>query len=109
MYSLSEGRLAASVAPLNWLSATTSYAVSNYGHSWGGALNVHTLGFGLFVGLDSFVPLFNVSPQFIPVNPFTTNLSVGMNFTFGTYNGRYPKKSASKTATTVASEPTSEK
>ena len=109
MYSLSEGRLAASVAPLNWLSATTSYAVSNYGHSWGGALNVHTLGFGFFVGFDYFVPLFNVSPQFIPVNPFTTNLSVGMNFTFGEYHGRYPKKSASKTATTVASEPTSEK
>ena len=89
-YSWSEGRFAASVAPLNWLSATTNYAISNFGHSWGGAINIHAPGFGLFVGLDSFVPLLNVSPQFIPIDSINTNLSLGINFTFGEYKGRYP-------------------
>ena len=95
-YSWSEGRFAASVAPLDWFSATTNYAISNFGHSWGGALNLHARGFGFFVGLDSFVPLFNVSPQFIPVKSINTNLSLGINFTFGKYTGRYPKKTATR-------------
>lgn len=108
-YSWAEGRFAASVAPVNWFSATTNYAISNVGHSWGGALNIHARGFGFFVGFDSFVPLLNVSPQFIPVNPFTTNLSMGINFTFGKYAGRYPKKLTKQTVTNVVKEMTTEK
>ena len=100
-YSWSEGRFAASVAPLDWLSATTNYAISNFGHSWGGAINIHAPGFGLFVGLDSFVPLFNVSPQFIPIASINTNLSLGINFTFGEYKGRYPMKASKKSSATT--------
>ncbi len=100
-YSWSEGRFAASVAPVNWFSATTNYAISNFGHSWGGALNIHTRGFGFFVGLDSFVPLFNVSPQFIPIDSINTNLSLGINFTFGEYKGRFPKNTSKKTSKTI--------
>ena len=95
-YSWSEGRIAASVAPLDWFSATTNYAISNFGHSWGGAFNIHLPGFGLFVGFDSFAPLLNVTPQYIPVNSINTNLALGINFTFGKYTGRYPKKTATK-------------
>ena len=100
-YSWSEGRFAASVAPLDWFSATTNYAISNFGHSWGGALNLHARGFGFFVGLDSFVPLFNVSPQFIPVKSINTNLSLGINFTFGEYKGRFAKKTPKVTTITT--------
>lgn len=92
-YSWSEGRLAASVAPANWFSITTNYAISNYGHSWGGAFNIHLPGFGLFAGFDSFVPLMNVTPQMIPVNSLNTNLALGINFSFGKYNGRFQAKS----------------
>ena len=100
-YSWSEGRFAASIAPCNWFSATTNYAISNFGHSWGGALNLHTHGFGFFVGLDSFAPLFNVSPQFIPIDSINTNLSLGINFTFGEYKGRFANKITKKTKVTT--------
>ena len=83
VYSFSEGRLAASVAPTNWFSLTTNYAISNLGHSWGGAFNLHLPGFGIFFGLDSLVPLMNVTPQFIPVNAVNTNMAFGINFSFG--------------------------
>ena len=91
VYSFSEGRLAASVAPTNWFSLTTNYAISNLGHSWGGAVNLHLPGFGIFFGLDSLVPLMNVTPQFIPVNAVNTNMAFGINFSFGKYHGRFAK------------------
>ncbi len=91
-YSWSEGRLAASLSPVNWFSVTTNYAFSHFGHSWGGAINLHLPGFGLFVGLDSFSPLLNVTPQYIPIDDLNTNLALGINFTFGKYHGRYEKK-----------------
>ena len=90
-YSWSEARFAANLAPTNWFSMTTNYAVSNFGHSWGGALNLHLPGFGIFVGLDSFAPLFNVTPQFIPIDSMNTNLAFGINFAFGKYHGRFAK------------------
>lgn len=115
VYSYSEGRLAASVAPTNWFSLTTNYALSNYGHSWGGAVNLHLPGFGLFVGVDSFGPLLNVTPQMIPINSINTNLAFGLNFTFGQYNGRFAKKvsttkkvSTSTTSITVTTVQTEE-
>ena len=91
-YSWSEGRISANLAPVNVLSLSTNYAFSHFGHSWGGAINLHLPGFGLFAGLDSFTPLLNVTPQYLPVGPINTNLVVGLNFTFGKYQGRYPKK-----------------
>lgn len=91
-YSWSEGRVAMGLAPVNWFSLSTNYAFSHFGHSWGGAVNLHLPGFGIFVGLDSFSPLLNVTPQFIPVDALNTNLAFGINFTFGKYHGRYPKK-----------------
>ena len=91
-FSWSEGRLAASVTPVNFLSLTTNYAFSHFGHSWGGALNLNFPGFGIFLGMDSFAPLLNVTPQFIPVNSINTNLAFGINFNFGKYHGRFTKK-----------------
>lgn len=92
VYSWSEGRIAASVAPVNWFSVTTNYAFSHFGHSWGGALNLHLPGFGIFVGMDSFAPLLNVTPQYIPINDLNTNLALGINFNFGKYKGRFAEK-----------------
>ena len=90
-YSWSEGRFAMSLAPARWFSITTNYAISHFGHSWGGAVNLHLPGFGVFAGFDSFAPYLNVTPQYVPINPVNTNFALGLNFTFGKYNGRYPK------------------
>ena len=90
-YSWTEGRLSVNIAPLNWLSLTANYALSDFGSSFGGALNIHAKGFNLFVGADSFLPLMEVTPQYIPVKTLNTSVAVGLNFPFGKYNGRFKK------------------
>ncbi|MBR0322078.1 MAG: hypothetical protein IIX08_06800 [Bacteroidales bacterium] len=90
-YSWTEGRFSANVAPLRSLSASCSYAISDFGRSLGAALNLHAGGLTLFAGVDSILPFFNVTPQYIPVESWNTNLTLGMNLTLGTYRGRFPK------------------
>lgn len=87
-----EGRASVNIAPLRWLSLSASYAYSNTGSSFGGVLNIHTNGFNFFLGADSFIPFFKISPQFIPLNTLNTNLEFGLAFPIGKYRGRYPKR-----------------
>lgn len=91
IYSWTEGRVSANVAPTNWFSLAASYAVSNFGNSAGGVVNIHLPGLNLYAGLDSFLPLMNVTPQFIPIDSLNTNLTFGITFTFGKAKGRYRK------------------
>lgn len=88
-YSWTEGRLSANIAPVNWLSASVSAAISDFGTSAGGVLNLHAPGFCFYVGVDSFTSLINVTPQFIPINRLNTNVSFGISFSFGKGVGRY--------------------
>ena len=46
----------------------------------------------LFVGVDSYKPLLNMTKQYVPIDSFNTNVTVGLNLAFGKYRGRYPKK-----------------
>ena len=80
-YSWTEGRLAANVMPVDCIGLAASCAVSNFGGSFGGIVNFVFPGFNFFVGVDSF--MLKVSPQFIPVEKFNTNLALGFNITFG--------------------------
>lgn len=89
IYSWTEGRLSANVAPTNWFSAAASYACSNYGSSIGGVMNIHLPGLNLYMGVDSFLPLTNVTPQLVPIGKLNTNLSLGLTFLFGKPVGRY--------------------
>lgn len=89
IYSWSEGRLSANVAPTGWFSAAASYAYSSYGNSLGGVVNIHLAGLNLYAGVDSFLPLMNVTPQYIPVDSMNTNLTLGLTFLFGKPVGRY--------------------
>ena len=91
IYSWTEGRLSANLAPTNWFSLAGSCAVSNFGNSVGGVVNIHLPGFNLYAGLDSFLPLMNVTPQFIPIDSFNTNLTAGLTLTIGKAEGRYRK------------------
>lgn len=74
------------LAPLKWLSLTGNYAISDFGHSAGAALNLHVLGFTFCVGSDSFLPFANVTPQFIPIDNWNTNVTVMLCFAFGKYH-----------------------
>ena len=89
--SWTEGRFSLNLAPARWFSLTANYAVSTFGHSYGAAINLHPKIFNLFVGLDSFKPLLNITPSFIPIDEMNTNVKFGITFPFGKYNGRFPK------------------
>lgn len=94
--SWTEGRFSFNYAPFRWFSLAANYAISTFGHSYGAALNIHPAGYNLFVGVDSFKPLLNVTPKFIPIDDWNTNVKVGITFPFGKYNGRYPKTEKAK-------------
>ena len=91
-YTWSEGRLALNIDPTDWFSFGTNYAYSIFGHSAGVALSFHLTGFNFFIGTDSYVPLLNVTPQFVPINRLNTSVTCGFNIMFGRYNGRYATK-----------------
>lgn len=91
-YSWTEGRFSVNYAPFRWFSISGNYALSTYGESYGAAVNLHPKGLNLFVGVDSFKPILNMTPQYIPIDEINTNIVVGLTFPFGKYNGRYPKK-----------------
>lgn len=82
-YSWTEGRLAANLTPIKSIGIAASYAISNFGNSFGGILNFTFPGLNFFVGMDSFIPMFNISPQGIPVENMNTSLALGFNVTFG--------------------------
>lgn len=90
-YSWTEGRFSLNWALLRFFSLSGSYAISNMGDSFGGAVNIHLPGLTLFAGVDSFLPLTNVTPKYIPIDSCNTNLAVGLNISFGKYNGRFPR------------------
>ena len=91
-YSWYEGRASINCALARCFSFSGSYAYSNFGESYGAALNFHPNGLNLFVGIDSFKPMLNVTRQYVPIDSFNTNLTVGLDIAFGKYKGRYPKK-----------------
>lgn len=90
-YSWTEGRFSLNWALLKAFSLSGSYAISNMGNSLGAAMNIHLPGFTLFAGVDSLLPLTNVTPNMIPIDSCNTNLAVGLNIAFGKYHGRYPR------------------
>ena len=91
-YSWYEGRASINCALLRFFSFSGSYAYSNFGESYGAAVNFHPNGLNLFVGVDSFKPLMNMTRQYVPIDSFNTNLTFGLDIAFGKYKGRYPKK-----------------
>jgi hypothetical protein len=91
-HSWTEGRFSVNWALLRWFSLAANYAVSDFGQSYGGAVNLHPKGFSIFLGTDSFRPFTSFSTTMVPLNGLNTNVVFGLNFPFGKYNGRFPKK-----------------
>jgi hypothetical protein len=90
-YSWTEGRASVNWALLRIFAVSGSYAISTHGTSFGAACNIHLPGLTLFAGVDSFLPLLNVTPSYIPIDACNTNVSLGLNIAFGKYHGRYQK------------------
>ena len=77
------------LALLKFFSLAGSCAYSNYGGSLGGVVNIHLPGLNLYAGVDSYSPLLNVTPQYVPIGNLNTNLVLGLNLSFGKAVGRY--------------------
>lgn len=80
-YSWSEGRFSANVAPVKCFEVGVNYAVSSFGSSLGWIINLHPKGFNFFIGSDC--QFFKVTPQYVPVNRLSANISMGINFPIG--------------------------
>ncbi len=80
-YSWSEGRFSANWFPCKVVDASINYAASTFGHSFGWVINVHPKVFNFFIGTDH--QFLHITPQFIPRGRANTNVSLGINFTFG--------------------------
>lgn len=91
VYSWTEGRFSLNWALLRVFSLSGSYAISTIGDSMGAAVNFHLPGLTLFAGLDSFLPMMNLTPEYIPIDALNTNMTFGLNLAFGKYKGRFPK------------------
>lgn len=83
-YSWTEGRLSANLRPIDWLSLTCGYGLSNYGSSLGLALNFIFPRLTFSLGTDSILSYMRVTPQFIPVNRLDTGISFSFCFNLGT-------------------------
>lgn len=81
IYSWSEGRISANVAPVKFFDASINYALSTFGSSWGWVLNFHGKGLGFFLGSDFMIT--KVSKQYIPTGNINANVSFGININFG--------------------------
>lgn len=92
MYSWTEARGIATWTPGSVLGLAGSAAISNYGPSLGAVLNLK-LGFlGLYVGVDSLLPIKEVTPQFIPVGRINTNVDFGLHIAFGAKKAKSDKE-----------------
>ena len=82
-YTWTEGRFSLNLAPLNWISMSASYGISNFGSTFGAMLNIHTAAFSLFFGSDTF--LLNFSPMsttygIVPLDNLNVHLNFGLTF-----------------------------
>ena len=101
VYGWQEVRGSVNWALFRWLSFSASHAWSFYGdtklQSFGGAINFHPNGLNIFVGVDSYKTVMNtfkLPALNLPGENFNnTTLAVGVNFAFGKYHGRFPRKS----------------
>lgn len=76
-YSWNEERLSVNYAPLKWLELNINGALGTLGPSFGWMINVHPVGFNLFLGMDHMP--FKYSKEFIPLNS-NADFCMGINF-----------------------------
>jgi hypothetical protein len=76
-----ESRTSICMSPSGWFDITGNFGVSTMGSSMGLLLNLHPRGLNFFFAVDRIKAEFN--PQFIPMNDFGLNFSLGLNLAFG--------------------------
>ncbi len=69
------------LTPCGWFDLTGSYAFTSVGSSFGMLFNLHPAGINFFVAVDRIKAKLN--PQFVPVDDFGLNFSIGLNLAVG--------------------------
>ena len=81
VYPYLESRTSVCMSPCSWFDATGNLGFTSYGTTMGLLLNLHPKGVNFFLAVDRLKAEFN--PQFIPVNDFGLNFSLGLSLAFG--------------------------
>ena len=76
-YTRNEERLSVNYAPADFFDFNINGAVGSFGPSLGWMINLHPVGFNLFLGMDHM--LGKVSKQFVPLNS-NASFVMGINF-----------------------------
>ncbi len=80
IYSWTEGRLSANVAPTSWFSGGVNFAVTSYCSTMGWILNFHPAGMNVFMGMDHMIG--KTGAKMIPLDS-NVSFNFGMNVAFG--------------------------
>ena len=81
IYTWSEARISANIAPVRWFDCSVNIGISNLSTSLGCMMNFHPRGFNFFIGSDQMI--MKVNSQYIPLNNLGANISMGLNIPFG--------------------------
>jgi len=81
IYTWSEARISANIAPVRWFDCSVNVGVSNLSTSLGWMMNFHPGGLNFFIGSDQMI--MKVNSQYIPLNNLGANISMGLNIPFG--------------------------
>lgn len=77
LYSVSDFRLSANVAPIKSFSAGINVHAGSYGTGFGWIIDYHPKGFGLFIAMDDMMG--KTTKEFVPLKS-NAEFSVGINF-----------------------------
>lgn len=69
------------LSPSDWFDFVGNLGFSSYGTSFGFMMNFHPSVINLFIAVDKFNA--KINPQFVPVNDFGVNVSLGLSLAFG--------------------------
>lgn len=76
-----EIRAGATFTPHRSLGLTANYGIGNYGQTVGFAASLRLPGLNIYAGTDRW--FFNVTPNFIPIDPLFTTVNAGVVLAFG--------------------------
>lgn len=69
------------LSPSDWFDFVGNLGFSSYGSSFGLMMNFHPSVVNMFIAVDRFNA--KINPQFVPVNDFGVNVSLGLSLAFG--------------------------
>lgn len=81
LWHYAESRTSLSVTPCDWIAVSGNAGFSTMGTVYGFVLDVHPRTLNFFVAVDNLKA--QVNPQYIPLNDFGLNVSLGLNLAFG--------------------------